>query len=230
LKRLGRLYISYRMLVKVQYQKDFLTPIESVQTVGDLRMKLSKESIFKFYDFEKWKLYQCGIELNDLNEQLVKNGRMITLVKPDDEERSGDKSQTIFTDAVRFLVIRDDDGLKIHEVTNGLNNTIRSALKYYIFGPQKIGLIKSFNLDNPQDKKVECTIYDVNKPGKICIWKSDDEATPYVTLIPDDGSDEVPLKPRPETKFYSESRLKSGDSLKSRDEYFDSIENMFAAN
>ena len=71
---------------------DFLT-FNDVETVGDLKTKLGENKNFNDHeDFDKWKLFLFGIELDDPTVRLAEldtTGTNIVLTAPLDIERGG---------------------------------------------------------------------------------------------------------------------------------------------
>merc|ERR1712193_568081 len=84
---------SFNMNVNVEFAGNDPIPVKNVKTVGELKQKLreTEGTDFQFRDFDKYKLFQGGVELDDptkLLEKLAQGGEGITLVKPEEVKGS----------------------------------------------------------------------------------------------------------------------------------------------
>ena len=89
--------------------------VAKLKTVGDVKRELHNHHNFDDHeDWDEWKLFLFGVELDDMDTPLASlvtpetGGKVpeINLVAPPDIERVGTKKQPFYTDKTRFLVIR----------------------------------------------------------------------------------------------------------------------------
>jgi len=207
-----------------------------VKTVGELKQKLreTEGTDFQFRDFDKYKLFQGGVELDDptkLLEKLAQGGEGITLVKPEEVAKGNEKSRSIVSDKTRYIVVHDFSLWPKHKIYKLEANKLEKVKgsreggpAYPLMGSQEIGLIKKVIRINDNERKVECISYDVKAHGKIFIWKTDDQME-TVQLHHKKNNEEIEnLEPLLNHKTYLERDLKYKTDRTPMSEILDLIE------
>jgi len=223
------------MDVNVKYEDGDYIPVKNVETVGELKQKLreTEGTDFKFRDFDKYKLFQSGVELDDptkLLEKLAQGGEGITLVKPEEVAKGNEKSRSIVSDKTRYIVVHDFSLLPKHKIYKLEANKLEKVKgsreggpAYLLLGSQEIGLIKKVIRINDTERKVECISYDVKADGKIFIWKTDDQME-TVQLHHKNNEEIENLEPLLNHKTYLERDLKYKTDRTPMSEILDLIE------
>jgi len=209
------------MNITVLYQLSDYVRVENVETVGELKRKLGQHADFDDHeDWDAWKLFLLGIELDDPKKRLadldIPDGISIILTAPAEAERIGSKNREYTTDKKRFLVIQTGRGLEMKTIKPEKPQTAALPQEFYFFGKQRFGLITNIVEDKrkPGEKKIKCAIYEVDDEGYICLETHQDDLrqpgmTAKVTLIKDKAKTTSKELPVINTVEYNEKELKT---------------------
>jgi len=220
---MGSLDWATNMKVTVQYLlKDFLE-VDEVNTVGELKLKLSQSPNFDDHEnWNEWKLFLGGLELDDPAVLLadLDTDHRIVLSAPPEPERLGLKSRIYKSNKTRFMVVETENKPEIIPLRPETEQTAQLPEKFHFFGSQKFGLITNIveDLKKPGERQVQCDIFEVNDEGYLYVWADPDDlmripldAPAKVFLVKD--KDHWPhrgkeVKPRKKPKLYDEISLK----------------------
>lgn len=168
------------MKVAVQYQYEDFIEIENVVTVEDLKTGLGNHYNFDDHDnFDEWKLFQAGLELDQPNVLLADllPGGQIVLTAPPDGERIGPKSRVYKSDKTRFMLVERGGKMELIPLRRETDFTAQCSEKTFFKKGQKFGLITNIVYDKKEGHKrqVQCDIYEATDDGYVFLWTDDDD-------------------------------------------------------